>query len=108
MIPRYGRVVRDDRVDGTELTERISIFVRPLGRFCGWLHGRGQPDGFQKFIFSELKKKYPECAAQIDEYLDGLTVEWSKLENDSAEKEKELFNQHKNEILEKSAADLEL
>ena len=59
-------------------------------------------------IFSELKKKYPECAAQIDEYLDGLTVEWSKLENDSAEKEKELFNQHKNEILEKSAADLEL
>jgi spectrin beta len=57
---------------------------------------------------NELKKKYPECAAQIDEYLDGLTVEWSKLENDSAEKEKELFNQHKNEILEKSAADLEL
>ena len=55
-----------------------------------------------------MKKKYPECAAQIDEYLDGLTVEWSKLENDSAEKEKELFNQHKNEILEKSAADLEL
>ena len=71
-------------------------------------HERGQPDGFQKNIFSELKKKYPECAAQIDEYLDGLTVEWSKLENDSAEKEKELFNQHKNEILEKSAADLEL
>ena len=70
--------------------------------------GPGPAGRVSKSIFSELKKKYPECAAQIDEYLDGLTVEWSKLENDSAEKEKELFNQHKNEILEKSAADLEL
>ena len=92
------------RVNGTRLNLILS-----------WFHGlytegtTEHRDGLiRKNIFSELKKKYPECAAQIDEYLDGLTVEWSKLENDSAEKEKELFNQHKNEILEKSAADLEL
>ena len=43
----------------------------------------------------------------IDEALDDLTVEWSNLEQQSSEKEKELFEEHKNEILEKSAADLE-
>ena len=39
--------------------------------------------------------------------LDGLTLEWSQLDDQSNEKEKELFEEHKNEILEKSAADLE-
>ena len=56
---------------------------------------------------SELKEKYPDRQKVIDEALDDLTVEWSNLEQQSSEKEKELFEEHKNEILEKSAADLE-
>ena len=57
--------------------------------------------------FRELKEKYPSRAAVIDESLDNLTITWNNLEAQSNEKEKELFNKHKNEILEKSAADLE-
>ena len=64
--------------------------------------------GDEQYLLSDLKEKYPDCAQTIDESLDALTLDWSKLEADSAEKEKELFKQHKNEILEKSAADLEL
>jgi hypothetical protein len=54
-----------------------------------------------------LKDQYPSRRKSIDEVLDGLTLEWSQLDDQSNEKEKELFEEHKNEILEKSAADLE-
>lgn len=57
--------------------------------------------------FSDLKEKYQKRSKSIDDALDGLTLEWSNLEQQSTEKEKDLFEHHKNEILEKSAADLE-
>ena len=66
-----------------------------------------QAHGLKLKLFSDLKQRYPERAATIDESLDNLTVTWNNLEAQSNDKEKELFNKHKNEILEKSAADLE-
>ncbi|CAG5088442.1 Oidioi.mRNA.OKI2018_I69.PAR.g11841.t3.cds [Oikopleura dioica] len=56
---------------------------------------------------NDLKEQYPSRRKSIDEVLDALTLEWSQVDDQSNEKEKELFEEHKNEILEKSAADLE-
>ena len=54
-----------------------------------------------------MKKQYPNRSKAIDDALDNLTLEWNNLESQSSQKEKNLFELHKNEILEKSAADLE-